>query len=298
MKNFADKLLKSVKTFQNPSCIGLDPRLEDIPQFLKKGGISKIIFNFNKAIIDATLDIVGIYKIQLALYERHKIEGLIAFEKTLEYLKEKKKIIIIDGKRNDIKEIAEIYAETFLSPKGYDADALTINPYFGSDGVLPFVEIAKKHKKGVFVLIKTSNPSSKEFQDLVFKNKKRFYEMVAEKIKEWGKNTEGKEGYQIVGGIVGANFPKEAKRIRKIIPKNIILVPGYGTQGGKAVDVIANFNPDKKGAIVNSSRGIIFAFKKEKFRKKFKEKQFDLAAREAAIEMKKDLNCALCSYFP
>jgi orotidine-5'-phosphate decarboxylase len=297
MKNFADKLLETIEEMENPSCIGLDPRIEDIPDLLKRRNIAETFFNFNKMIIDATYDIVPAFKIQIAFYEKYKLAGIKAFEKTINYLKRKNKIVIADAKRNDIGPTAEAYSFAFLDPAGFDVDAVTVNPYFGIDGLRPFIDDAIKYGKEIFVLVKTSNPSAGDLQNKILKNGQKLYEVIAQKTNEWGKETEGKRGYQIIGAVVGATYPKEAKVLRKIMPKSIILVPGYGTQGGKAEDVVVNFNKGGQGAIINNSRGIIFAYKNEPYKTKFKLKDFHLAAREAAIKMREDLLSALSNYF-
>jgi len=293
MENFADRLIKEIEKYQNPSCVGLDSDFERFPNFLKKKKVSQAIFWFNKAIIDFTFDLVPAYKIQIAFYEKYKLEGLKAFEKTIFYLKEKKKIIIVDAKRGDVEHTARAYSFSFLNPKGFDVDAITLNPYLGRDSILPFLEDAKKYQKGIFVLVKTSNPSSKEIQNQKLRNGKELYQLVAKMVKELGKNTEGKFGYQIVGAVVGATFKKEMKILRKMLPKAIFLVPGFQTQGGKLKDLIFAFNKDKRGALINNSRGIIFAFENENFKKRFGEKKFYLAAREATLEMKQNLNSLL-----
>jgi len=293
MENFADRLIKEIEKYQNPSCVGLDSDFERFPNFLKKKRVSQAIFWFNKAIIDFTFDLVPAYKIQIAFYEKYKLEGLKAFEKTIFYLKEKKKIIIVDAKRGDVEHTARAYSFSFLNPKGFDVDAITLNPYLGRDSILPFLEDAKKYQKGIFVLVKTSNPSSREIQNQKLKNGKELYQLVAKMVKELGKNTEGKFGYQIVGAVVGATFKKEMKILRKMLPKAIFLVPGFQTQGGKLKDLIFAFNKDKRGALINNSRGIIFAFENENFKKRFGEKKFYLAAREATLEMKQNLNSLL-----
>lgn len=299
MKNFADRLLEAIEKMENPSCIGLDPRIEDIPNFIRKENkrkykdikkaIARSFFDFNKMIIDATFDIVPAYKPQIAFYEKYGSEGVKALEDTVNYLKKKNKIVFVDAKRNDIGSTAEAYSSAFLSPSGFDVDALTVNPYLGIDGVKPFIEDAIKYGKGIFVLVKTSNPSSGDFQDKMLKNGKRLYEVVGKLVQKWGEGTEGKREYGIVGAVVGATYPNQAKILRKIMPKSIILVPGYGAQGGGARGAILNFNKDGQGAIVNNARGIIFAWKKEPYKNKFKPEEFHLAAREAALAMKKDL---------
>ncbi|MBZ1348397.1 MAG: orotidine-5'-phosphate decarboxylase [Candidatus Nealsonbacteria bacterium] len=305
MKNFADRLLKEITKMENPSCIGLDPRIEDIPDFIKKqsqkkdsktkNAIAWSFFIFNKMIIDATFDIVPAYKLQIAFYEKYGSEGIKALEKTINYLKKKSKIIFVDAKRNDIGPTAEAYSTAFLSPAGFDVDALTVNPYLGIDGVKPFIDDAIKYGKGIFVLVKTSNPSSGDFQDRILENKERLYEAVGKMVQKWTKRTEGKRGYGVVGAVVGATYPQQAKVLRKIMPKSIILVPGYGAQGGGAIGAALNFNNDGRGAIVHSARGIIFAWKQKPYKDNFKPKDFHLAAREAALAMKKDLLEALRS---
>ena len=233
MRNFADRLLEAIEKMENPSCIGLDPRIEDIPDFIKKENarkykkikraIARSFFDFNKMIIDATFDIVPVYKPQIAFYEKYGSEGIKAFEDTVNYLKKKNKIVIEDAKRNDIGPTAEAYSSGHLSRAGFNVDAITINPYLGIDGVKPFIEDAKKYKKGIFVLVKTSNPSSGDFQDRILKNSKRLYEIVGKLVQKWGEGTEGKRGYGIVGAVVGATYPSQAKVLRKIMSKSIIL---------------------------------------------------------------------------
>jgi len=303
IKNFADKLLGAVEKMENPSCIGLDPRIEDIPDFIKKENerkygnireaVTRSLFDFNKMIIDATSDVVPVFKVQIAFYEKYGSEGIKAFEDTINYLKKKGKIVIEDAKRNDIGPTAEAYALGHLSREGFDVDAVTVNPYLGIDGVKPFIEAAKKNGKGIFVLVKTSNPSSGDFQDRILESGERLYEVVGKLVQKWGEGTEGERGYGIVGAVVGATYPEQAKVLRELMPESIILVPGYGAQGGKAEDVIFNFNKDGQGAIVNNSRGIIFAYKNELYKNEFPSQKFHLAAREAAIKMKEDLSQVL-----
>ena len=303
MKNFADRLFEEIEKFGNPICLGLDPRIEDIPDFIRKENekkykneketISRSLFDFNKKIIDSTLDLVPVYKIQIAFYEQYGVEGIRAFEETISYLKSKNKIVIEDGKRNDIGSTSQAYATGHLSPDGFDVDAITVNPYLGIDGIKPFIDEAIKFGKGIFVLVKTSNPSSGDFQDKILENSQRLYEVVGEKVDEWGKGTAGERGYQIVGAVVGATYPDEARILRKAMRKSIFLVPGYGAQGAKAEDIISNFNEDGRGAIIHNARGIIFAYKNEPYKNKFKAEEFDLAAREAVLIMKNDLTRVL-----
>jgi len=292
-KNFADRLFGQIKRLKNPSCVGLDSRFELLPDFMKGANEPQALFNFNKKIIDATFDLVAVYKIQVAFYEIYGSKGFGVLEKTVSYLKKKKKIIIIDAKRNDIGSTAQAYCQAYLSKKGLDVDALTVNPYLGRDSLEPFIETAKSRGKGLFVLAKTSNPSSADFQDLKMKNGKRLHEVVGEKINEWNRGTEGKLGYGIVGAVVGATYPKEIKKLRKIMPRSIFLLPGYGAQGGSAKDLAFAFDKKGKGAIVNSSRGIIFSYRSQPYKRRFSPKRFYLAAREAVIDMREDITAEL-----
>ncbi len=311
--NFADRLLSEIEKKQNPTVVGLDPRLEQIPSFIKSEMVKKhgknfeaagaCFFEFNRIIIDSVHDIVPAVKPQIAFYEQYGQFGIRAFDATVKYAKSRGLLVIEDGKRNDIGSTSQAYALAHLGHVNlfdrqvpcFDVDCITVNPYLGSDGVLPFVEQCKVHGKGIFVLVKTSNKSAGELQDLFVMAegkraaaKTRVYEQMAGLVNEWGRDTEGSSGYRSVGAVVGATYPKEAKALRKLMPKSIFLVPGYGAQGGGAEDAIPNFNRDGHGAIVNNSRGIIFAYEKHG-----SENHFDLAARNAAIKMKEDLNKAL-----
>jgi orotidine-5'-phosphate decarboxylase len=285
MKNFADQLLEAIDKKQNPSVVGLDPRLEKIPEHVRKDKkTGKAILEFNKRVIDAVAPIVPAVKPQIAFYEKHGIDGLKAFIKTIKHAKKRGLVVIEDVKRNDIGSTAQAYAEAHLG-KAFNGDAVTVNAYLGSDGVKPFAEKIK-HGKGFFVLVKTSNPSSTELQDKKLAGGNKVYEEMGKLVHEWGKNSVGANGYSAVGAVVGATFPKEAERLRQIMPNTPFLVPGYGAQGGGAKDVVPCFNDDGMGAIVNSSRGIIFAFQKHGG-------EFDEAASKAAQDMKEDLENAL-----
>ncbi len=279
---FSDKLMDAIDKKENPSVVGLDPRINLIPDEIKEDKPTDTILEFNKRIIDAIYDIVPAVKPQVAFYEVFGPEGINAFLETCKYAKKKGLIVIIDIKRNDIGSTAEAYAKAW--DKDY-IDAMTINPYLGSDGIIPFIELADK-EKGIFILVKTSNPSSKELQDLETKDGKKVYEVVGELVNELGKPFTGERGYSAVGAVIGATHPESAKRLRKIMPNSYFLVPGYGAQGGKGKDLIWFFNNDGYGSIINSSRGIIFAYKKSGG-------EFDTAAREAAINMKTDIQTAL-----
>lgn len=272
-------------------------------------------FEFNRIIIDSVHDIVPAVKPQSAFYEQYGQFGVRAFDATVQYAKKKGLVVIDDAKRGDIGTTSEAYARAILGDVNLfdkqvlssDCDCVTVNPYLGSDGVSPFIDQCKKHGKGIFVLVKTSNKSSGELQDLFIdhgapllyskeKAKKevtvvkaeRVYEVIAKLVQKWGEGTEGVRDYRSIGAVVGATYPNEAKVLRKLMPKSIFLVPGFGAQGGGADDTIPCFNKDGFGAIVNNSRGIIFAYEKSG-----SENHFDLAAKQAAIKMKEDLNNSL-----
>jgi orotidine-5'-phosphate decarboxylase len=306
---FVDRLIEKIKEKNNPTCLGLDPKIEYVPTFIKEKAFSEFgvntkgaasaILEFNKKIIDATFDIVPVVKPQLAYYEMYGIEGLRAFDETVKYAKTKDLIVIADGKRNDIGSTAESYSSAFLGEtiidgkikeKIFDVDALTVNPYLGVDGIKPFIDDCKKFQKGIFILVKTSNKSSGQIQDLLSNyGTKSIYEVVAEHVEEWGKNLVGKYGYSSVGAVVGATYPNQAKILRKTMKNAYILVPGYGAQGGSARDVANNFNSDGLGAIVNASRSIMCAYQSDMWKTGFNEESFDKASRAEAVRMKEDI---------
>ncbi len=309
MKNFADKLIEAVKKKGNPICVGLDPRLDQIPKKIIAKALASgeksptvaaaaAILDFNKGIIDAVADLVPVVKPQIAFYEIFGADGVRAFEETIKYAKSKGLITIADAKRNDIGSTAEAYARAFLGEVEifsdenevvqpiFDADSITINAYLGWDGVKPFVEECGKYGKGVFALVKTSNKSSGDLQDLEMKDGRTVYEILGHLIDSWGSDEIGESGYSFVGAVVGATYPGQAKKLRAIMPNSIFLVPGYGAQGGSAADVKPCFNKDGLGAIVNSSRGIIFAYESMEI----SEDAYQDAARKAVLNMKKDLD--------
>lgn len=312
-KNFADRLIAAVKEKGNPICVGLDPRLELIPKHLKKkaleaGGTpmkaaADAILEFNKGILDAVADIVPVVKPQIAFYELFGHDGVWAYQETLKYAKSKGLITIADAKRNDIGSTAAAYAQAFLGEVEmfedmgqevvvpiFDADSITVNAYLGWDGIKPFVEEGAKYGKGIFALVKTSNPSGADLQDLELKEGGQVYEVMGALMDSWGDDYIGESGYSLVGAVVGATYPAQAAALRKIMPKAIFLVPGYGAQGGGAEDVKLCFNSDGLGAVVNSSRGITFAYTKKDG---FSEESYAEAAREAVEDMKKDLASVL-----
>lgn len=262
-------------------------------------GAAEAIWQFNKAIVDATYDLIPAVKPQIAMYEQFGIEGLRVFKRTLDYCKEKGLVVIGDIKRGDIGSTSAAYAVGHLGKVQvgsqtcvpFDEDFATVNPYLGSDGVKPFVDVCKQEKKGLFVLVKTSNPSSGEFQDQLVDGRP-LYELVGEKVASWGEDFCGESGYSYVGAVVGATYPEMGKILRGIMPKTLILVPGYGAQGGKGADLVHFFNEDGLGAIVNSSRGIIAAYKQEAYAK-YGEENFADASRAAVEAMVADIDGAL-----
>ncbi|UCD03407.1 MAG: orotidine-5'-phosphate decarboxylase [Candidatus Aenigmatarchaeota archaeon] len=290
MENFADRLMNAVESKQNPSIIGLDSDFTKLPDYLKRGTVTSpeaaanAMLRFNKVIIDSIKDVVPAVKIQSAFYEIYGAVGIKAFWESANYAKSKGLLVIADVKRGDIGSTSKAYSDAYLG-KNSEIDGITINPYLGSDGVLPFVESAKENGKGIFVLVKTSNPSSGEIQDLSCEGK-TVYETVAELVSGWGRGIVGSRGYSSVGAVVGATHPEEAAKLRKIMPSAIFLVPGYGAQGGGARDVVPCFNKDGHGAIVHSARAVIFARRKGK-------DDFGVAARQAALKMRQDIAASL-----
>lgn len=303
-----NKLISNIRKTNAPIVVGLDPMLNYIPEHIQKKafaefgetleGAAEAIWQYNKGIVDATFDLIPAVKPQIAMYEQFGIPGLIAYKKTVEYCKSKDLVVIGDIKRGDIGSTSAAYAVGHLGQvqvgskkyAGFDEDFATVNPYLGSDGVKPFMDVCKEEKKGIFVLVKTSNPSSGEFQDRVIDGRP-LYELVGEKAAQWGDELMG-DGYSYVGAVVGATYPEMGKVLRKIMPKTFILVPGYGAQGGKGADLVHFFNEDGLGAIVNSSRGIIAAYKQEKY-KEFGAENYADASRAAVKDMIADISGAL-----
>lgn len=299
------ELIKNIKEKDAPIVVGLDPMLGYVPEHILKDafdaygenpeGAAEAIWQFNKGIIDATYDLIPAVKPQVAMYEQFGIEGMKAFKRTCDYAKSKGLVIIGDIKRGDIGSTSEAYAvghvghvsignHTF-SP--FTEDFVTVNPYLGSDGVKPFIKVCKEEKKGMFILVKTSNPSSGEFQDQMIDGVP-LYEIVARKVAEWGEDHMG-DDYSYIGAVVGATYPEMGAVLRKLMPKNYILVPGYGAQGGQGKDLAPFFNEDGLGAIVNSSRGIICAYKKSDI---YGPENYADASRQAVLDMKEDLKNA------
>ena len=303
-----NKLISNIRKTNAPIVVGLDPMLNYIPEHIQKKafaefgetleGAAEAIWQYNKGIVDATFDLIPAVKPQIAMYEQFGIPGLIAYKKTVEYCKSKDLVVIGDIKRGDIGSTSAAYAVGHLGQvqvgskkyAGFDEDFATVNPYLGSDGVKPFMDVCKEEKKGIFVLVKTSNPSSGEFQDRVIDGRP-LYELVGEKVAQWGDELM-RDRYSYVGAVVGATYPEMGKVLRKIMPKTFILVPGYGAQGGKGADLVHFFNEDGLGAIVNSSRGIIAAYKQEKY-KEFGAENYADASRAAVKDMIADISGAL-----
>lgn len=306
-----NRLVHKIQQTGTPIVVGLDPMMKFIPEHIQKQayaefgetleGASEAIWQYNKAIVDAIYDLVPAVKPQIAMYEQFGIPGLIAFQKTVQYCKEKGLIVIGDIKRGDIGSTSEAYAVGHLGRvqvgsrwfSGFDEDFATVNPYLGSDGVAPFLKVCREEQKGIFVLVKTSNPSSGEFQDrkIADADNRPLYEVVGEQVAKWGEELMG-EQYSYVGAVVGATYPEMGKVLRKIMPKSFILVPGYGAQGGKGADLVHFFQPDGLGAIVNSSRGIIAAYQQEKYAS-YGPENFADASRAAVLDMKQDIAQAL-----
>ena len=303
-----NKLIEQIRKKEAPIVVGLDPMLGYIPKhildaaYAQRGetleGAGEAIWQYNRAIVDAVYDLVPAVKPQIAMYEQFGLPGLEAFVKTVNYCQEKGLVVIGDVKRGDIGSTSAAYAtahigkvqvgSALLTPFG--EDFATVNPYLGTDGIKPFLEVCAREKKGIFILVKTSNPSSGEFQDRLVDGRP-LYELVGEKVNEWAAECMG-DTYSYVGAVVGATYPEMGKTLRRIMPRSYILVPGYGAQGGKGKDLKPFFNEDGLGAIVNSSRGIIAAYKQEKYAS-FGEAGFADASRAAVLDMKEDIRQAI-----
>lgn len=302
------KLIANIKKTNASVVVGLDPMLGFIPEHITKKayaefgetleGAAEAVWQYNKAIVDAIYDLIPAVKPQIAMYEQFGLPGLAVFKKTVDYCKEKGLVVIGDVKRGDIGSTSAAYATAHLGKvkvggsmiTPFGEDFATVNPYLGTDGIKPFIDVCREEKTGLFILVKTSNPSSGEFQDQLV-NGKPLYELVGEKVAEWADSFMGEE-YSYIGAVVGATYPEMGKVLRRVMPKSFILVPGYGAQGGKAEDLVHYFNEDGLGAIVNSSRGIIAAYKQEKYAS-FGAENFAQASRQAVIDMIADINGAL-----
>ena len=311
MRNFADALVRKIDEVNNPTVIGLDPKLDYIPEHIKHyaeqlfpeeptKATAKAIWLFNKEIIDHTYDIVPALKLQFAYYEMYGVDAIKTMLLTARYAQRKGMLVIADAKRNDIGSTATAYAEGIIGKtdillgetmemSGFDAT--TVNCYLGIDGVKPFIDVAERDGKGIFCLVRTSNPSAGDFQDLEIGDGRKLYEAVADKVSEWGEPLIGEEGFSSVGAVIGATWPEQAVDLRKRMPNAFMLIPGYGAQGAGADDAVASFTAYGKGGIVNASRSIMNAWQKRA--DFFKAEDFGKAARFEAEDMKEKLNAAL-----
>lgn len=297
MQPFCDRLLEAVRNKANPCVVGLDPRIELMPGFIKEGrgaltreAISSIITDFHELVLDATADLVPVVKPQLAFFEQYGSAGIQAFENTTRAAKERGLLVIADAKRNDISSTAEAYANAFLGDRAFDADSMTVGPYFGKDSLLPFVNACSKYGKGLFVLAKTSNAGSGDFQDQPLQTTGRpLYESIAAAIHDLGRSTMGESGYSSIGAVIGATFPEQGRKLRTLMPQAWILVPGYGAQGGSAQSAAACFHDDGLGALVSSSRGITYTYRGFDISRE----AFVKTVRENTLKMIDDITSAL-----
>ncbi len=324
-----DKLIQKIQKTGAPVVVGLDPTMKFVPDHIRKAafdemgetleGAAEAVWQFNKAIVDSTCDLIPAVKPQIAMYEQFGIPGLAAFKRTVDYCREKGLVVIGDVKRGDIGSTSAAYAAAHLGRvqvgsslcAGFEEDFVTVNPYLGSDGVQPFIDVCREEKRGIFILVKTSNPSSGEFQDRLLRTgvtagtagedagdisfpDKPLYEVVGEKVAEWSEQLMGENGYSYIGAVVGATYPEQGSVLRRVMPKSFILVPGYGAQGGTGKDLIHFFDENRLGAIVNSSRGIIAAYQSERYGK-FGPEGFADASRQAVIDMITDIDQAFAS---
>ncbi len=307
MQNAIDNLIERIKQMNNPTVIGLDPRYDILPECIKKKyskdveGACKGFLEFNKALIDATCDIIPAVKPQIAFYEMFGIEGMKVFDETCKYAKSKGMIVIADMKRGDIGTTAQAYSNAAIgrTPIGdinhsiFDVEFVTVNPYLGTDGVKPFVDDCAKYGKGIFILVKTSNKSSGELQDLKMEDGEELYKKVARLVNEWGKDLIGIHGYSSISAVVGATYPKQLQELRELMPHVYFLIPGYGAQGGKAEDIALGFDSNGLGGIINASRSLMRAYKSDKWKDKYIEEQYAEATRAEAIRMREELNEAI-----
>lgn len=305
--NAIDNLIEKIKKTNNPTVMGLDPRYEMLPKCVTNKysqdleGVAKAIVEYNKALIDATYDVIPAIKPQIAFYEMFGIPGMKAFKETCRYAKEKGMIVIADIKRGDIGSTAQGYSNAFLgrTPIGekeeaiYDVDFITVNPYMGTDCVKPFIEDCKKYNKGIFILVKTSNPSSGELQDLKLENNKEVYRQVTDLVEKWGEELRGEYNYSSIAAVVGATYPEQLEQIRKAAPHTYFLIPGYGAQGGKANDIALGFDSNGLGGIVNASRSLMCAYKSDRWKEQYTEEEYAKATRAEALRMKDELNQAI-----
>ena len=313
--NVVDKLIENTIRTQNPSVVGLDPDIGKIPACYKLNAkssdpfeaVANVIYEFNRDVIDTVADLVPAVKPQMAFYEKYGSYGVAAFEKTVAYAKSKGLVVIEDAKRNDIGNTAGAYADGHLGcvelldgscTPSFDADFLTVTPFLGSESLHPFIDVCVKNSKGIFVLVKTSNTSSGEIQDVVTSDGITVSQSIAKYVSEQGETFMGEHGYSSVGAVVGATYPEEAVTLRKLMPKSYFLVPGYGAQGGGAKDILPCFNEDGLGAIVNSSRGILYTHMTNEERAQCTRQEYLLRVKAATVQMQKDIYSILQHEYP
>ncbi len=310
MRAFSDRLVESIRRTGSSCVIGLDPRIGQMPEFIKVGRgkptpetVRAVIRDFHELVLDSITSLAPAVKLQLAFFEQYGSAGIQAFEDTVRAAKERGLLVIADGKRNDVAATAEAYAAAFLGEteifgekqKTFDVDAMTVTPYLGRDSVEPFVDACRKHGKGIFIVLKTSNPGSRDYQDQVLQTTGRpLYETIAHSIRDFGEPLIGESGYSSVGPVIGATFPEDAGRLRALLPRVFILVTGYGAQGASSRGAAACFNADGLGAIVNSSRGITYSFGNENVTRE----AFVKSVRENTLRMADELTAALAAGRP
>ena len=307
MENIMDRLIEKIKEMDNPTVIGVDTRYDMVPECVRSkyskdiNGMCEAMLEYSKALIDATYDIVPAVKLQSAYFEMYGVEGVKLYKEMINYCRKKGMRVMADVKRGDIGSTSAGYSRAYLGKniinekeEGiFDVDFATVNPYMGSDCVNPFIEDCKKYDKGIFVLVKTSNKSSSEIQDLKTEDGEEIYRKVAKLVNGWGEALIGKYGYSSVSAVVGATHPKQLKELRELMPDAYFLIPGYGAQGGKAEDIALGFDKNGLGGIVNATRSLMCAYKSELWKDKFAEEEYAKATRAEALRMKEELNSAI-----
>jgi orotidine-5'-phosphate decarboxylase len=309
MKNAMDVLIEKIKECDNPTVIGVDTRYDMVPECVRKKystdlkGMCNAMLEYSKALIDATYDIIPAVKLQSAYFEMYGVEGIKLYKEMIDYCKEKGMVVMADVKRGDIGSTSAGYSRAYLGKNMidekeqaiFDVDFATVNPYMGSDCVMPFVEDCKKYNKGIFVLVKTSNKSSGEIQDVKAEDGEEIYKKVAKLVNTWGSELIGENGYSSVSAVVGATYPKQLQELRELMPHSYFLIPGYGAQGGKAEDIALGFDENGLGGIVNATRSLMCAYKSDLWKDKFAEEDYAKATRAEAIRMRDELNSAIKS---
>lgn len=307
MKKMIDILIDKIKETNNPTVIGVDTRYDMVPDCVKAKygtdikGMCSAMLEYSKALIDATYDIIPAVKLQSAYFEMYGVDGIRVLKTMIDYCKEKGMVVMVDAKRGDIGSTSKGYSNAYLGKNEvdgektgiFDTDFLTVNPYMGSDCVMPFVEDCKEYNKGIFVLVKTSNKSSGEIQDLITEDGETIYTKVGKLVEKWGEECRGEYGYSSVSAVVGATYPKQLKELRELMPHTYFLIPGYGAQGGKAEDIALGFDSNGLGGIVNATRSLMCAYKSDLWKDKFSEEDYAKATRAEAIRMRDELNSAI-----